>query len=37
MQAITQNVKFNAILIVVDITEEISSRYGGVKSKGAGA
>ena len=36
MQAITQNVKFSAILIVIDITYEIISRYGGVTSKGIG-
>lgn len=36
MQAITQNVKFNAVLIVIDITQEIISRYGGVTSKGVG-
>ena len=34
IQAITQNVNFHALLIVVDITHEISSRDGGVKSRG---
>ena len=36
MQAITQNIKFNAIIFVIDITNSIKSRYGGIKQKTVG-
>ena len=31
--ALTQNVRFNAVLFVIDITNEVQSIHGGVKIK----
>ena len=36
MQAVTQNIKFNALVFVVDITDDIMSRYGGIRYKEKG-
>ena len=35
LQAITQNVRFNAILFVINITDEIQSIYGGIRMQTA--
>lgn len=31
MQAITQNIKFGALIFVVDVTNEIKTKYGGIR------
>jgi len=36
MQAVTQNIKFNAMVFVVDITNDVNSRFGGIKFKDKG-
>jgi hypothetical protein len=36
MQAITQNIRFSALVFVIDISTDIKSRYGGINANGGG-